>query len=511
MTDKPLPLSRFAMREPLLLDFCAGVGGFSLAFEAAGFRTIGFSEVDPYPCAVLAHHWPGVPNLGPIQSVTRDSVLDRCGITEADLAHRVVVSAGFPCTPHSMAGKRGASADERDLWPECWRILRDLRPRFALFENVAGLLTSESGAFFNRVLSDLAAIRYACQWHVVSAADVGAPHRRERVWLLCVDERAYGDGLGRTHGQPRVHATERGVDALGDVAASGDAGLADGGGAGLQGRTIRGRDSGDGTQSDDELAGGRYPGGRACWPAASGHWPARPGERQFGWESPRTVNGKLNPSWVEHLLGVPNGHTQLPEQFRKGGAKGPRGGNEAVRVVRGDDGAQDIPERQNRTARDISRSALLQPDLLRAGRAQGEPRDEELSLASAQVHFHEVRDLWDGGDATGASPRQESGEQQAGEPDDALPIMPHEVALDTRREAEVPSVFCVREQGEGEGAVRQALSGVSSQGDAVNRVHRLRALGNGIVPAVAFVFAQAIADQLAADESAALDTARTSV
>ena len=95
--------------QPTVLDLFAGYGGFSLAFHVAGFRTLAFSEIDPYASAVLAHRFPSVPNLGDVRGVTRSSVLDRCGVLPT------VVTGGFPCQPHSAAGKRLASADERDL------------------------------------------------------------------------------------------------------------------------------------------------------------------------------------------------------------------------------------------------------------------------------------------------------------------------------------------------------------------------------------------------------------
>ena len=150
--------------------------------------TIAHAEVEPFACAVYHRHFPQSVCFGGVQNITRDSILERTGVEQVDL-----VTGGFPCQPHSLAGKRLASADDRDLWGECARIVGDLRPRYALFENVAGLLTSESGRFFNRVLSDLAALRYDVLWQVIPAAAVGAPHRRERVWIVAM---ANGDERG---------------------------------------------------------------------------------------------------------------------------------------------------------------------------------------------------------------------------------------------------------------------------------------------------------------------------
>lgn len=319
-----------------VLDLFSGYGGFTLAFGAvaystgarrsgtenpgtdrynagqgtwreelergSAFRTIAFAEIEPYAAALLAERFPHVPNFGDVATITRDAVLARCGVLPA------VITGGFPCQPHSTAGKRGASADERDLWPECVRVLRDLRPRFALFENVPGLLTSESGLFFNRVLSDLADVGYACAWQVVSAADLGAPHLRERVWMLCWDELADRERAGL----------------------EGHAG--DGAGGNEPGRDVSGTDRLIATQG---VRSG------APWPALAGLWPAGPDRPQHAWEPPRTVvghaqhqqwdgpwegqegapslqtqaQGKLNPAWVEALQGVPLGWTQLSEKF----------------------------------------------------------------------------------------------------------------------------------------------------------------------------------------------------
>lgn len=154
-------------------DLFSGIGGFSLAAHWHGWRTAWFSEIDPYACRVLAKHWPDVPNLGDITKV------DWSTVAPVD-----VLTGGFPCQPHSLAGKRLASSDERDLFSEIIRTVRSLRPRYILLENVRGLLTSESGRFFGRVLRELAECGYDAEWQVLSAADVGAPHRRERVWIV---------------------------------------------------------------------------------------------------------------------------------------------------------------------------------------------------------------------------------------------------------------------------------------------------------------------------------------
>ncbi len=244
--------------QPTHLDLCSGIGGFSLAFQREGFRTIGHAEVEAFACAVYHHHFPESVCFGPIQHVTRDSVLERCGCLP------IVVTGGFPCQPHSHAGKRKGAADDRDLWPECVRVLRVLRPRFAVFENVAGLFTSNGGRFLNRIASDLAEIRFACIWQVVSAADIGAPHRRERIWLICFDELANDhDERGGELNQPVADSSQ--YPPLGAAAMLADSA------------------SNGGHQSDGQGESGFAD-------EADAEWPARPGERQHSWEPTRTIS-----------------------------------------------------------------------------------------------------------------------------------------------------------------------------------------------------------------------------
>jgi DNA (cytosine-5)-methyltransferase 1 len=133
-----------------------------------------FSEVDDYAVRIYAKHFPEAVPLGDVKQIDY-AKLPR-GLWFA--------SGGFPCQPHSVAGKRQASKDERDLWPECRRMLRELRPRVALFENVPGLLVSDGGRFFNRVLSDIHESGYDAEWQDISAFDMGARHLRHRVWIV---------------------------------------------------------------------------------------------------------------------------------------------------------------------------------------------------------------------------------------------------------------------------------------------------------------------------------------
>ena len=147
----------------------SGIGGLDLGLERAGMTVRWQVEQDAWCQRVLAKHWPDVPRYGDIKTI------DWTEVEPIDL-----VCGGFPCQPVSLAGKRLAQDDERWLWPEFARCLRVLRPRFALLENVPGLLS----AGFGDVLGDLAALGYDAEWDCIPAAAVGAPHLRYRVFLV---------------------------------------------------------------------------------------------------------------------------------------------------------------------------------------------------------------------------------------------------------------------------------------------------------------------------------------
>jgi len=147
----------------------SGIGGIDLGLERAGMTCIWQSEIEPYACQVLAKHWPDIPNLGDIRDI------DWTTVERAD-----VVAGGYPCQPFSHAGRRAGEDDPRHLWPMFAECIRVVRPRYALLENVAGHLSLGFGS----VLSDLAALGYDTRWDCIPAAAVGAPHLRDRVFVI---------------------------------------------------------------------------------------------------------------------------------------------------------------------------------------------------------------------------------------------------------------------------------------------------------------------------------------
>lgn len=166
------------------LDLFSGIGGFALAAERvweSNYENIGHSETDDAACKIYHRHYPGSRCLGDIERADWEGL---------ELGPVDLLTAGFPCQPHSVAGKRNGSSDERDMGPALLGAIRRIRPRFALLENVPALFISDRGGYFNGLLSGLAACGYDAEWAIVSAGDVGAPHLRERLWTL-----AYPEGL----------------------------------------------------------------------------------------------------------------------------------------------------------------------------------------------------------------------------------------------------------------------------------------------------------------------------
>jgi DNA (cytosine-5)-methyltransferase 1 len=153
-------------------------GGIDLAAEWAGFETVGQCEWADYPTKVLEKHWPDVERWRDVRSVTIEDVRNR-GIREITL-----LSGGFPCQPHSIAGERKASDDERDLWPENKRIICELKPKWYLGENVPGLLSSENGRFFGGILRDLVGMGYSVGWCCLPAYAVGTVFEGKRVFII---------------------------------------------------------------------------------------------------------------------------------------------------------------------------------------------------------------------------------------------------------------------------------------------------------------------------------------
>jgi DNA (cytosine-5)-methyltransferase 1 len=179
------------------LSLFSGIGGLDLAAEWAGFETVGQCEWADYPTKVLEKHWPDVPRWRDVRELSADDFRRKTGRQTV-----TVISGGFPCQPHSLAGKRKASSDERDLWPEYRRIISEIKPRWVVAENVYGLLSSEDGRFFRGILRDFAQMGFNVGWATYPAAWVGAIHRRERMAIVAYAKSANVSRISKRKIQP---------------------------------------------------------------------------------------------------------------------------------------------------------------------------------------------------------------------------------------------------------------------------------------------------------------------
>ena len=162
-----------------VLDLFSGIGGFSVGLEATGMQTVAFCETDKYCKKVLKKNWPEVPIYDDVRELTAGRLL-------ADGIEVDVITGGFPCQDISLAGKQeGIAAGTRSgLWTECARLLGELRPQYAIFENVTNLLNGQRGDWFKRVLWDISALGYDAEWHCIPASELGAHHHRDRIWII---------------------------------------------------------------------------------------------------------------------------------------------------------------------------------------------------------------------------------------------------------------------------------------------------------------------------------------
>jgi len=161
-----------------LLDLFSGLGGFSYGLERVGFKTVAFCDNNKYCNLVLQKHWKGIKIYNDVKKITKER-LKADGIPTPD-----IITGGFPCQPFSVAGKQKGTSDDRYLWPEMFRIIKELKPRWVIGENVKGLVNLQDGMVFETVCTDLEGEGYEVRAFNIPAAGVGAPHRRERIWIV---------------------------------------------------------------------------------------------------------------------------------------------------------------------------------------------------------------------------------------------------------------------------------------------------------------------------------------
>ena len=162
-----------------ILDLFSGIGGFSIGLERTGqFKTVAFCEIDKFCTLLLQKHWKGVKIYNDVKEIKKER-LEADGIESPD-----IITGGFPCQPFSVAGKQKGTSDDRHLWPEMFRIIKEFTPRWVVGENVKGITNIQDGMVFETVCTDLEGAGYEVRTFNIPAAGVGAPHRRERIWIV---------------------------------------------------------------------------------------------------------------------------------------------------------------------------------------------------------------------------------------------------------------------------------------------------------------------------------------
>ena len=279
------------------LSLFSGIGGLDLAAEMAGFETVGQCEWADFQTKVLEKHWPDVPRWRDIRTLTGDSFYEKTGLRTVD-----VISGGFPCQPFSVAGKHGGKEDDRYLWPEMLRVIRELRPTWVIGENVPGIVNMA----LDQVLSDLEDEGYSAQPFIIPACGVDAPHKRERVCIvahainrsspLCRNWELPDSDADAGKGDDLRGGTQEPVTGKRRDDESATSGMADGvhegihwtdsdtDGNGLQGRMYKTVSGGGGY--DNVL-------------------------RSLLEATPRGRIGQMNPEFLEYLMGYPIGWTEL--------------------------------------------------------------------------------------------------------------------------------------------------------------------------------------------------------
>ena len=175
------------------LDLFSGIGGFSLGLDSTGyFETVAFCEIEEFPCKVLNKHWPNVPIYKDVRELSYEK-LQADGLISGGRGIDVICG-GYPCQPFSVAGRQKGEEDPRHLWPEYFRLVKELRPSYVIGENVGGHIRLG----LDSVLEDLDSENYTVRCFSVEAASLGAPHRRERIFWIAVSDAQFKGLEGRS-------------------------------------------------------------------------------------------------------------------------------------------------------------------------------------------------------------------------------------------------------------------------------------------------------------------------
>ena len=250
-----------------VLDIFSGIGGFSIGLEAARMQTVAFCEINPFCRKILTRYWPSIPVFPDITTINKEDL--------KTLPRIDVIAGGFPCQDISVAGKqKGITAKRSGLWKEFARLINEIRPKYAIIENVANLRSTG----LISVLQDLWEIGYDAEWHCIPASAFGAPHRRDRIWIIahpaCIGKVGLSVGKEETESTPRdscKNATNPDCQRL------------------------------QGCGGFEEIS-------PICTQEQIGMYYCSRGIKQWGEEPlevPRLKDERLNPDWVEWLMGYP--------------------------------------------------------------------------------------------------------------------------------------------------------------------------------------------------------------
>ena len=187
----------------------SGIGGFDLAAEWMGWENVFHCEWNEFGKKVLKYYWP---NAESFDDITKTDFTKYYGAID-------IISGGFPCQPYSSAGKRLGKNDERHLWPEMLRAIREIAPRYVVGENVRGLTNWNGGMVFDEVCADLENLGYQVATFIIPAVAVNAPHKRERIWFVAYRNVADTDsnGLNQRNGKYEIDTNKTGFNALDDT------------------------------------------------------------------------------------------------------------------------------------------------------------------------------------------------------------------------------------------------------------------------------------------------------
>lgn len=470
----------------------SGIGGLDLGLEWAGFETKWFCEIEKFPQAVLRKHWPHVPIIEDVRDVKPSESVQRVD----------VIAGGFPCQDISWAGKgRGIDYDLSEqegtrsgLWWEMWRVIRDLRPRYVVAENVPAL--THRG--LDIVLGSLAEIGYDAEWQTISAAGVGAPHIRERVFIVAYPNNKHGrwkerGGVGGGVQGKRGESPEVGSTKAGNVAHGHDAGL-----EGREGVQERGgqRTAREGGSQPDWFGG---PIGQP-WPVSfkvgdttildveSNGAGAVESEADSGKRSGKhRRTGSGSGDWVEVEYPVCGMADGISEELDKGIINGkPKKERpaEELRVLRESDDQKTLRGKAG-GQECVSSEKVLQPclcELKESNNCGSQPPDCEGASEKG------VRNLRYCRESASASCGPQPDEQRSRKHQDHVRLMPHEIALAAVEkgwvtgEANKPWV-------EVEVSADGSVDGVS------DRVGQLKGYGNAVVPQVGYLVGRAIMER----------------